>query len=121
MTDGLKDQKFCLLRQEVDPLEYCIPILPFPCKLGIPCLPCDLPNTYFLYESNNDFSQTGVKIYDLEEFSTIKERTFCCPSFRSFRIVGTDYNGSQPISSNRSLNLPCFNNINNNNDAGNSK
>ena len=46
MTDGLALVKYAILSQKMDPLEYCVCIMPFPCKIGVPCLPCELANEF---------------------------------------------------------------------------
>jgi hypothetical protein len=49
MTDGLKNVKYALLKQENDPLEFCVLPIPIPSRIGIPCFPCELPNNFMLF------------------------------------------------------------------------
>lgn len=49
---GLKHHKYFVLNQISNPLKYCNYALPFPMPIGLPFMPCDLPNEYELYQSN---------------------------------------------------------------------
>lgn len=49
---GLKDKQYFILRQVPDPLKYCNYSIPIPLGIGLPFMPCDLPNEYTLYSSN---------------------------------------------------------------------
>ncbi len=49
---GLKDKQYFILRQVPDPLKYCNYSIPIPLGIGLPFMPCDLPNEYTLCESN---------------------------------------------------------------------
>lgn len=42
--NGLQDQKYFIIKQKSDPLKYCNYALPFPMAIGLPFMPCDLPN-----------------------------------------------------------------------------
>lgn len=52
MSEGLRHLSHIVIRQELDPLEYCVPILPCPSKIGIPCFPCDRPNSFQIFQSD---------------------------------------------------------------------
>lgn len=41
---GLKDHRHFLLTTVNDPLKYCNYALPIPSPVGLPFMPCDLPN-----------------------------------------------------------------------------
>jgi len=41
---GLKDNKYFLIIQKNDPLKYCNYAFPVPSAIGLPFMPCDLPN-----------------------------------------------------------------------------
>lgn len=41
---GIGDQRYFILSQKSDPLKYCNYALPFPMPVGLPFMPCDLPN-----------------------------------------------------------------------------
>lgn len=97
MTDGLHNVRYAVLKQEVDPLEWCVCTLPFPAKLGIPCLPCELPNEFFLFQSNESYTQLGMKIWDFKEESNCIQRTICCPSMRSFSMTSKDFYSEVPV------------------------
>ena len=49
MTEGLININYAVLKQLVDPLEYCAISCPCPSKIGIPCWPCELPNEFSLF------------------------------------------------------------------------
>lgn len=53
---GLKDECHFVLIQKPDPLKYCNYAIPFPMPIGLPFMPCDLPNEYELYSSNETYS-----------------------------------------------------------------
>ena len=42
--NGLRDNRYFILTTINDPLKYCNYALPFPCPIGLPFMPCDLPN-----------------------------------------------------------------------------
>lgn len=108
MSDGLENVEYALLKQEVDHLEWCIPMLPFPNKcIGIPCLPCDLANNFFLFEANEGFSEIGAKILDLSENSTVKDRA-CIPSLRHFTMSSKNFYNEEVITAERPLKIPFF-------------
>ncbi len=52
MFKGFKKKRHFLLTQISYPLKYCNYALPFPMPIGLPFMPCDLPNEYKLYETN---------------------------------------------------------------------
>lgn len=52
---GLKDKQYFILRQIPNPLKYCNYSIPIPLGIGLPFMPCDLPNEYTLFSSNEDF------------------------------------------------------------------
>ena len=106
MSEGLEDVKFALLRQEVDMLEWCVIMCPFPSRIGLPCMFCDLPNSFTLYQSDEEFKDIGIKICDLEEKSTLIDRTICAPSCRKFQMIGTDFYGQEIIEGNRENTIP---------------
>ena len=54
---GLKDECHFVLTQKSDPLKYCNYAIPFPMPIGLPFMPCDLPNEYELYSSNETYSE----------------------------------------------------------------
>ena len=62
MADDLKNLKYALIQQENDPLEFCVITLPIPSQVGIPFFPCELPNNFSVFQSNEAFSQTGMVI-----------------------------------------------------------
>ena len=108
MSEGIENVKYVLLRQEVDQLEWCIPMLPFPNRcIGIPCLPCDLANNFFLFESNETFSEPGAKILDISEKSTVKDRA-CIPSLRRFSLTSRNFYNQEIITAERPLKIPFF-------------
>lgn len=108
MSDGIENVKFALLKQEVDHLEWCIPMLPFPNNcIGVPCLPCDLANNFFLFETNADFSEIGSKILDISEKSTVKDRS-CIPSLRRFNLESRNFYNEEIITAERPLKIPFF-------------
>jgi hypothetical protein len=41
MTDGFRNLDYCVIKQEYDPLEWCVPMMPCSSKIGLPCFPCD--------------------------------------------------------------------------------
>ena len=41
---GLKDKQYLMLKQTSDPLKYCNYSIPIPLGIGLPFMPCDLPN-----------------------------------------------------------------------------
>ncbi len=42
--NGLKDKQYFILKQVSDPLKYCNYSTPIPLGIGLPFMPCDLPN-----------------------------------------------------------------------------
>jgi hypothetical protein len=46
--NGLKDHRYFLLTTVNDPLKYCNYAIPIPSPIGLPFMPCDLPNEYEL-------------------------------------------------------------------------
>lgn len=58
--NGLQDQKYFIIKQKSDPLKYCNYALPFPMAIGLPFMPCDLPNQYQLFETNETYDTTGA-------------------------------------------------------------
>lgn len=46
--NGLKNHRHFHLTSVNDPLKYCNYALPIPSPLGLPFMPCDLPNEYEL-------------------------------------------------------------------------
>ncbi|CAD8181902.1 unnamed protein product [Paramecium pentaurelia] len=107
MTEGLKFVKCALLQQENDPLEYCVCTLPIPSNIGIPLFPCELPNNFKLFQSNETFSQLGMKIMDIEEEENHKfMRTICCPSLRPLTITSRDFYNNIPIQAERKFAIP---------------
>ena len=44
--NGLGEECHFILEQKPDPLKYCNYALPFPMPIGLPFMPCDLPNEY---------------------------------------------------------------------------
>ena len=42
--NGLKDHRNFILSSVNNPLKYCNYALPFPSPVGLPFMPCDLPN-----------------------------------------------------------------------------
>lgn len=128
MNEGLTNVKYALLQQEVDQLEWCIPMLPFPNKcigesklsnyqinylkilifsIGIPCLPCDLANNFALYQSDETFSCSGSKIADINEISTVKDRA-CIPSLRPFSLSSRNFYNQEIITAKKPLKFPFF-------------
>lgn len=57
--NGLKDQRHFILASINDPLKYCNYALPIPSPIGLPFMPCDLPNEYELYSTNDTFEEQG--------------------------------------------------------------
>ena len=41
---GLKGNRYFMLKQVPDPLKYCNYSIPIPLGIGLPFMPCDLPN-----------------------------------------------------------------------------
>lgn len=109
MTDGLLNVKHAVLKQEVDPLEWCVCTLPVPCKVGIPCLPCELPNEFQLFQCNESYQQLGMKIWDLKEESNCLHRTLCFPSLRPFSMTSKDFYNEVPVQAVRPFSIPCSN------------
>ena len=56
---GLNEQRYFVLKQKSDPLKHCNYALPFPMPIGLPFMPCDLPNEYELYSTNQDYTEQG--------------------------------------------------------------
>ena len=108
MSDGLSTVKFAILKQEVDPLEWCVCMMPIPCKIGLPCFPCDMPNNFFLFQANEEFTQIGMKILDIEESSTLAERTACCASWRSFEMNAKNFYNETVLKAERPFNIPLL-------------
>lgn len=108
MTEGLINIKYVLVQQEVDQLEWCIPMLPFPNKfIGIPCLPCDLANNFTVYQSDENFSVSGAKVLDISEKSSVKDRA-CIPSLRKFTLTSRNFYNQEVITADRPLKIPFF-------------
>jgi len=42
--NGLKEHRYFLLTSVNDPLKYCNYAIPIPSPIGLPLMPCDLPN-----------------------------------------------------------------------------
>jgi hypothetical protein len=56
---GLRDHRHFILTTVNDPLKYCNYALPIPSPIGLPFMPCDLPNEYELASTNEDYSEAG--------------------------------------------------------------
>ncbi|CAD8175923.1 unnamed protein product [Paramecium pentaurelia] len=109
MTEGLKFVKYVLLKQENDPLEYCVCTLPISSNIGIPQFPCELPNNFNLFQSNEIFSQLGMKIMDIELEENHKlMRKICCLSLRPLNITSRDFNNNIPIQTQRKFAIPLI-------------
>lgn len=57
--NGLKDNRYFHLVTINDPLKYCNYALPFPAPIGLPFMPCDLPNEYELSSTNETYEEQG--------------------------------------------------------------
>ena len=54
---GLKEHRYFIINQKSDPLKYCNYPLPIPMAVGLPFMPCDLPNEYELISTDDRYEE----------------------------------------------------------------
>ena len=54
---GLKEHRYFIINQKSDPLKYCNYPLPVPMAVGLPFMPCDLPNEYELISTDDRYEE----------------------------------------------------------------
>lgn len=64
---GLRDHRHFILEQISDPLKYCNTAIPIPLGIGLPFMPCDLPNEYELYSTDDTYQEKGDIYLTFEE------------------------------------------------------
>ena len=104
---GLGESRHFLLVQKNDPLKYCNYALPVPMPVGLPFMPCDLPNEYELISSDQNYSEGGDIYLTLEEEVNVIQRILLPASHRPWQITGLDYYKHTPYEGIRDTNC-CF-------------
>ncbi len=109
MTDGFRNLDYCVIKQEYDPLEWCVPMMPCSSKIGLPCFPCDWANNYNIFQCNESFNQLGMKAYEVEEYTSFIDRVLCCPSNRALELNFLDFYGNSSIQVQKKRKIPFLN------------
>lgn len=102
--NGLKKQNHFVLKQVSNPLKYCNYALPFPMSIGLPFMPCDLPNEYELYATDELYLEFGGVYLTFEEEVSFWNRFLLPASHRPWSIVGKDGHNYTPYYGTKEIN-----------------